>query len=173
MQGLTFVFTGVLDSLERDDAVNLVKRYGGKVTGAPSSKTSYVVLGNDAGPKKIETIRKNNIRTINENGLFQLIRTLPAHGGTGKVGAAAAAKKEAEEKKMKELASEMDKLEKEKMKQQKMGEQAKGGGGSGVAAAGTAGESQLWTEKYAPTAIKDIIGNKGLVEKLQRWLRDW
>ena len=34
-------------------------------------------------------------------------------------------------------------------------------------------DSQLWTEKYAPTTMKDIIGNKGLVEKLQRWLRDW
>jgi replication factor C subunit 1 len=34
-------------------------------------------------------------------------------------------------------------------------------------------ENQLWTEKYAPTMMKDIIGNKGLVEKLQRWLRDW
>jgi len=167
------VFTGVLDSLDRDDAVNLVKRYGGKVTGAPSSKTSYVVLGNDAGPKKIETIRKNNIRTINEDGLFQLIRTLPAYGGTGKVGAAAAAKKEAEDKKIKELASEMDKLEKEKMKQQKIAEKAKATGGSGATAAAAVAESQLWTEKYAPTAIKDIIGNKALVEKLQRWLRDW
>ena len=173
MQGLTFVFTGVLDSLDRDDAVNLVKRYGGKVTGAPSSKTSYVVLGNDAGPKKIETIRKNNIRTINEDGLFQLIRTLPAYGGTGKVGATAAAKKEAEDKKIKELASEMDKLEKEKMKQQKIAEKAKATGGSGATAAAAVAESQLWTEKYAPTAIKDIIGNKALVEKLQRWLRDW
>src|SRR5271170_1170185 len=156
-QGLTFVFTGVLDSIERDDAVNLVKRYGGKVTGAPSSKTSYVVLGNDAGPKKIETIRKNNIPTINEDGLFQLIRTLPAHGGTGKVGQQAAAKKEAEEKKMLDLAKEMETQAKE---------QAKVAGAPAV-------DSQLWTERYAPATIKDILGNKGLVEKLQRWLRDW
>jgi len=137
--------------------MNLVKRYGGKVTSAPSSKTSYVVLGNDAGPKKIETIRKNNIPTINEDGLFQLIRTLPAHGGTGKVGQQAAAKKEAEKKKMADMAKDMEKQAKE---------QAKVAGAPGV-------DSQLWTEKYAPTNMKDIIGNKGLVEKLQRWLRDW
>jgi replication factor C subunit 1 len=157
LQGLTFVFTGVLESIERDDAVNLVKQYGGKVTGAPSSKTSYVVLGNDAGPKKIETIRKNNITTINEDGLFKLIATLPAHGGTGKVGQQAAAKKEAETKKMTEMAKEMEKQAKE---QEKV---------AGVSAV----ESQLWTERYAPTMIKDIIGNKGLVEKLGRWLKDW
>ena len=33
--------------------------------------------------------------------------------------------------------------------------------------------SMLWTEKYAPTQIKDIIGNKGNVEKLEAWLKTW
>jgi replication factor C subunit 1 len=150
------VFTGVLESIDRDDAVNLVKRYGGKVTGAPSSKTSYVVLGSDAGPKKIETIKKNNIPTINEDGLFQLIRTLPAHGGTGKAGQLAAAKKEAEDKKVREMAKEMAAQAKVQQK-----------------STGSTVESQLWTEKYAPTVIKDVIGNKILVEKLQRWLKAW
>lgn len=32
---------------------------------------------------------------------------------------------------------------------------------------------QLWTVKYAPTQIAQICGNKGQVEKLQRWLRNW
>ncbi|KMU73608.1 replication factor C subunit 1 [Coccidioides immitis RMSCC 3703] len=67
LAGLSFVFTGVLDSLGRDEGQALVKRYGGKVTGAPSSKTSYVVLGSDAGPKKLATIRKHNLKTINES----------------------------------------------------------------------------------------------------------
>lgn len=154
------MFTGVLDTLDREEAVNLVKRYGGKVTSAPSSKTSYVVLGSDAGPKKIETIRKNNIPTINEDGLLQLIRNLPAHGGTGKAGQVAAAKKEAEEKKIVEMAKEMDAQAKERAK-------------SSTKGPSVAVETQLWTEKYAPTSIKDIIGNKSLVEKLQRWLHDW
>jgi len=153
---LTFVFTGILESIERDDAVNLVKRYGGKVTGAPSSKTDYVVLGSEAGPKKLETIRKNNIKTINEDGLFQLIRSLPARGGSGKTGQQAASKKAEEEKKIKETAKEMEAREK-----------------AAEAAGGTPAQFQLWTEKHKPTALKDIIGNKGLVEKLQRWLHNW
>src|SRR5213078_2975402 len=41
LAGLSFVFTGVLDSLGREEGQALVKRYGGKVTTAPSSKTSY------------------------------------------------------------------------------------------------------------------------------------
>jgi replication factor C subunit 1 len=154
------VFTGILESIDRDDAVNLVKRYGGKVTGAPSSKTSYVVLGSDAGPKKIEMIRKNKIPTINEDGLFQLIRTLPAHGGTGKSGQVAAAKKEAEDKKVMQIAKEMD------IQAKAQQTKAQHTGGPTV-------DSQLWTEKYAPKVLKDVCGNKTLVEKLQRWLHAW
>jgi hypothetical protein len=41
----------------------------------------------------------------------------------------------------------------------------------------TAGRSsinaQLWTEKYAPIHMKEICGNKGLVEKLRKWLEEW
>ena len=126
------------------------------MTGAPSSKTDYVVLGSDAGPKKLDTIRKNKIATINEDGLFQLIRTLPARGGSGKTGQEAAAKKAEQEKKIKQTAKEMEAREK-----------------AAEAAGGTPAQFQLWTEKHKPTALKDIIGNKGLVEKLQRWLHDW
>ncbi len=79
------------------------------------------------------------------------------------MGQHAVAKKEAEDKKMMELAKEME----VQAKQQASKQQAKAVTGVPVV------ESQLWTEKYAPTTMKDIIGNKGLVEKLQRWLRDW
>ena len=91
-----------------------------------------------------------------------MIRTLPAHGGTGKVGQAAAIKNKAEEKKIMDMAKEME----VQAKQQAAKAAAKAGGGPVV-------DSQLWTEKYAPTVIKDVIGNKTLVEKLQRWLHDW
>ena len=64
---------------------------------------------------------------------------------------------------MMELAKEME----VQAKQQASKQQAKAVTGGAVV------ESQLWTERYAPTTMKDIIGNKGLVEKLQRWLRDW
>lgn len=56
LDGLTFVFTGVLDSLEREDAMDLVKRYGGRVTGNISKKTSYVVMGEGAGESKLSKV---------------------------------------------------------------------------------------------------------------------
>ena len=59
MEGLSFVITGVLESVERDDAADLIQRYGGKVTGSVSKKTSYLVVGRDAGESKISKVRTN------------------------------------------------------------------------------------------------------------------
>lgn len=46
-----------------------------KVTQSVSSKTSYVVLGADAGPKKLDMIKKNKISTLDEDGFLNLIGT--------------------------------------------------------------------------------------------------
>lgn len=176
--GLTFVFTGLLESLQREEGIELVKRYGGKVTGGPSSKTSYVVLGNDAGPKKLETIAKYNLKVINENGLFELIRRLPANGGEGKAAEKFEAKKREEESKVARLAAEMDEQEKRAVKEATAA--LKAGNAGNETAAGNPRQhgasrmdSRLWTVKYAPTTTSMICGNKAQVDKLQAWLRAW
>ncbi|EWC47549.1 hypothetical protein DRE_03169 [Drechslerella stenobrocha 248] len=156
LAGLTFVFTGNQQSISREDATELVKRYGGKVTGAPSRKTSYVVVGSEAGPKKLETIRELNLKTIDEDGLFALISKLPAHGGDSAAGQAAAKKAKEEEKKIQEIAREM-----KPNTAVAPGKEAKDPG------------AQLWTVKYSPASMKEICGNKGQVEKLQKWLQNW
>ena len=173
LAGLTFVFTGILDTLQREDGQNLVKRYGGKVTGAPSKKTSFVVLGSDAGPKKLETIQQFGLKTINEHGLFELIRKLPANGGDGKAAEQFEAKKKKEEGKIEKEAAEMAKAERAEARKA-----ASNATGSQLAPTGDADPSRppdnrLWTVKYAPTATTMICGNKGQVEKLQAWLRAW
>jgi len=71
--GMTFVFTGDLSSISREDATDLVKRYGGRVTGAPSSKTTYLVVGEDPGASKLEKAKKHNIKQIDEDELLNLI----------------------------------------------------------------------------------------------------
>ncbi|PWY71904.1 chromosome transmission fidelity factor [Aspergillus eucalypticola CBS 122712] len=175
LAGLSFVFTGVLDTLGRDEGQNLVKKYGGKVTGAPSSKTSYVVLGADAGPKKLATIKQHNLKTINEEGLFELIRRLPANGGDGKAAEQHEAKKKAEEEKIRAMAAEIDREEKRKAAAARntapSGPQPPSSSQSTTQSTKT--DDRLWTTKYAPTSMNMICGNKGVVEKLQNWLRDW
>jgi replication factor C subunit 1 len=172
LAGLVFVFTGILDTLGREEGQELVKKYGGKVTGGPSSKTSYVVLGSDAGPKKLETIQKHNLKTINEDGLFELIRRLPAYGGSGKAAEKHAAKKQADEDKVLKMAAEID-AEEKKQEAAKAKAKYQQNGPTPLAAHGPPVDDQLWTTKYAPTSINMICGNKGAVEKIQRWLRNW
>ncbi|KAL8667106.1 MAG: hypothetical protein Q9202_001028 [Teloschistes flavicans] len=176
LAGLTFVFTGILDSLGREEGQELVKRYGGKVTTTPSSKTSYVVLGNDAGPKKLETIQKHSLTTIKENGLFELIRKLPTNGGGGKAAEKHDEKKAKEEQKARDLAAEMEREEKKAAAAARKDKNTSRGVSSDRPANVTSSQSidsRLWTVKYAPTATSMICGNKTQVEKLQAWLRAW
>jgi replication factor C subunit 1 len=179
LAGLTFVFTGVLQSLGRDEGIELVKKYGGKVTTAPSSRTSFVVIGNDAGPSKLEKIRKMGIKTVMEEGLFDLIRTLPANGGDGIAAEKHAEKKAADEEKTRKAAEEIEKKEKARAKQAAQAQKTAAsatGPGSALKAAQLKklnSDDRLWVDKYAPDNLGQVAGNKGLVEKLQRWLRAW
>lgn len=51
------MITGVLESIERDDAKSLVERYGGKVMQNVSKNTKYLVIGRDPGEAKISKVR--------------------------------------------------------------------------------------------------------------------
>ncbi|KAF3482797.1 replication factor C subunit 1 [Arthroderma uncinatum] len=175
LAGLSFVFTGILQTLGREQGQTLVKKYGGKSMTAPSSKTSYVVLGSDAGPKKLETIQKYKLKTINEEGLFELIRKLPANGGDGKAAIQYAEKKKAEEQKIKEMAAEIDREEKKRTvsKAPAPSVLSQSSKSKSIGDKNEAVDDRLWTTKYAPTSLNMICGNKGTVEKLQHWLRTW
>lgn len=179
LAGLTFVFTGQLDRLGREQGQNLVKQYGGKVTTAPSKKTSYVVLGADAGPKKLATIKQHGLKVIGEDGLFELVKRLPANGGDSAAAEKMADKRAKEEEEMKKAAADMDKQErarlaaaKPKPKPQTAGDSQPTSQKSGKGKEAAEGpDTRLWTVRYAPTQLSQICGNKGQVEKLARWLR--
>ncbi|XP_048402000.1 replication factor C subunit 1 isoform X3 [Stegostoma tigrinum] len=77
LEGLSFVITGVLESMERDDAKSLIERYGGKLTGNVSKKTSYLVTGREGGRAKLDKAESLGTKQIDEDGLLDLIRRLP------------------------------------------------------------------------------------------------
>ncbi|KAG6906768.1 hypothetical protein DXG01_012244 [Tephrocybe rancida] len=157
LAGLSFVFTGELTSFSREEAIDLAKRYGGRVVGQPSSKTDYVVLGLNAGPSKIATIEKHKIRTVSEDEFLALIGSRKG----GKVDEKTKKKMEKEEAAIKQAAKELEKRERE--------ERANVGSNANAVDP----KSQLWTTRYAPQSLKEICGNKSQVEKLQAWLHDW
>ncbi|XP_059194050.1 replication factor C subunit 1 [Centropristis striata] len=77
LEGCVFVLTGVMESMERDDAKSLIERYGGKVTGNISKKTTYLVQGRDSGVSKLEKAESLGTKILDEDGLLELIRTKP------------------------------------------------------------------------------------------------
>ncbi|XP_015273700.1 PREDICTED: replication factor C subunit 1 isoform X2 [Gekko japonicus] len=93
LEGLTFVITGILESIERDEAKSLIERYGGKVTGNISKKTNYLVKGRDSGASKSEKASALGTKIVDEDGLFELIRTMPGKKSKYEVAAEAEAKK--------------------------------------------------------------------------------
>ena len=70
--GKTFVLTGTLPTLKRDEAKSLIQNAGGKVTSSVSSKTDFVVVGEDAG-SKLEKAEKLGIKQLSEAELLEML----------------------------------------------------------------------------------------------------
>ncbi|HEY6228863.1 MAG TPA: NAD-dependent DNA ligase LigA [Verrucomicrobiae bacterium] len=70
--GKTFVLTGTLPTLKRDEAAAKIEAAGGKVFGSVSKKTDYVVAGEDAG-SKLEKAKQLGVAVIDEAGLLLLL----------------------------------------------------------------------------------------------------
>ena len=70
--GLTFVITGTLPTMKRDEAAELIKKNGGKVSGSVSKKTNYVLAGEEAG-SKLTKAKELDIAVITEAELFSML----------------------------------------------------------------------------------------------------
>ncbi len=70
--GKTFVITGTLPTLKRDEAKDLIQQAGGKVTDSVSKKTDYVVVGEEAG-SKLQKAQSLGITCLSEAELLQLL----------------------------------------------------------------------------------------------------
>jgi DNA ligase (NAD+) len=72
LAGLTFVLTGTLPKMTREEAKEKIETAGGKTAGSVSKKTSYVVAGDEAG-SKLDRARELKIPVIDEEGLLALL----------------------------------------------------------------------------------------------------
>ncbi len=73
---LTFVLTGTLPVLTRDEAKALIEEAGGKVSGSVSKKTNYVVAGAEAG-SKLDKAHELGVLVLDEDGLRKLLKDGP------------------------------------------------------------------------------------------------
>lgn len=73
LAGLTFVITGTLPTLSRDEAKALIEQHGGKVTGSVSNKTDYLLAGDKAG-SKLTKAEQLGVQVLSEDALQALLR---------------------------------------------------------------------------------------------------
>lgn len=71
--GMTFVVTGTLPTFSRKEAKDFIENLGGKVTDSVSAKTSFLVVGEDAG-SKLDKAKKLGVKTLDESALKALGR---------------------------------------------------------------------------------------------------
>jgi len=71
--GMTFVLTGTLPTMTRDEATAIIKNHGGKATGSVSKKTTYVLAGEEAG-SKLTKAQSLGIPVISEEEFLQMLQ---------------------------------------------------------------------------------------------------
>lgn len=73
LENLTFVLTGTLPNLSRDEATEIIESHGGKTSSSVSKNTSFVLLGENAG-SKLDKAQKLGIKTISEQELLDMVK---------------------------------------------------------------------------------------------------
>ncbi len=73
LNGLSIVISGVFVHHSRDEYKNMIEQNGGKNVGSISSKTSFILAGDNMGPSKLEKATKLGIRIISEEEFLKLI----------------------------------------------------------------------------------------------------
>ncbi|XP_010535736.1 PREDICTED: replication factor C subunit 1 isoform X3 [Tarenaya hassleriana] len=169
LAGLTFVISGTLDSLEREEAEDLVKRYGGRITGSVSKKTNYLLCDEDIGGRKSSKAKELGTKFLTEDGLFDMIRSSkptkasPSQSSKKSVEKVAAPpkripeKEETKSKSLVKISSDKGSSHSSPMKHKKQNLQS----------------SLPWTEKYRPKVPNEIVGNQSLITQLHNWLVHW
>lgn len=171
LAGLTFVISGTLDSLEREEAEDLIKRHGGRVTGSVSKKTNYLLCDEDIGGAKSTKAKELGTPFVTEDGLFDMIRaSKPMKAIVQEESKKSVQKVTASFPKKSPQNIEMKSTSAPKAPSERMI--------TGTSPAKRKGQniqqsSLAWTEKYRPRTPNEIVGNQQLVKQLHTWLAHW
>ena len=163
LEGVTVVVSGVLDSLEREEAEDYVKRHGGKVTSTVSGKTTYLLVGMDCGKSKYNKAKQHGTTLIDEDGLFAMV--------------AACGEKPAVEE-IKPEPAPASAAAKSPVPTPKPSPKPSAAAPSApppapVKKAKGEDETPLWVNKYKPNQPAQLIGNGAKIAELRKFLTTW
>lgn len=163
LEGVTVVVSGVLDSLEREEAEDYVKRHGGKVTSTVSGKTTYLLVGMDCGKSKYNKAKQHGTTLIDEDGLFAMVAACGEKPAVEEIKpepapAPAAAKSPVPTPKPSPKPSAAAPTAPPPAPVKK----AKG-----------EDETPLWVNKYKPNQPAQLIGNGAKIAELRKFLTTW
>eukprot|EP00126_Sphaerothecum_destruens_P004665 Sdes_comp18309_c0_seq1m8020 len=179
LEGLVFVITGELETLSRDDATNLVRKYGGKATSSVSRNTSYVVVGRDAGAKKLELIAKHGTKQLSEEEFYSFIESRPAKVSKYETSLPATTPTVSSVQRETDSKAFFVRPEDDKKDGVKQGNSMASSSASfplpKSALKSSVGpvETELFVDKYRPKSLDDLIGNKAVILRLKKWLQSW
>lgn len=163
LTGLTFVVSGVLESMERGVFEDFVRRHGGRVTSAVSGRSDFLVVGDKVGRSKVETAAEKGVDLITEDGVWQLVAATSGLVGGGTGGGAGA-----------EGSRAVEKVEKvEKIAGRGNANVSADAGGAAGAKPTASKDQELWVDKYKPKTSADLVGNNQMVSNLKSWLSTW
>ena len=144
LTGKTFVISGVLDSMKREEMERYIKQHGGRVTSAVSGKTTFLVVGSFTGKTKYKTAKDKGIALINEDGVFSLI------AATGGIPVPVPEVQE-------QLPCGVNQVSEDAKENNVKNDRG----------------HDLWVEKWRPQKSADLVGNNTLVGTLRLWLQQW
>lgn len=158
LEGKTFVLTGEMSALSREQAEDIIKRNGGKVTTSVSGRTSYIVVGSDPGPSKMEKAERLSIPQLDRDSFLDLIDSVAStpHHKKIKTDASANAGSEPIVESKPSIPKAVSQLPLKELR---------------IPTKTT--KNTMWTDRYAPQSSSELLGNPGNYTKLKEYLQSW
>ncbi|EFC45766.1 replication factor C large subunit [Naegleria gruberi] len=150
----SFVITGQMESLDRDEMEDLIKQYGGVIRGNVSGRTSFVVVGDGPGESKMKKVREHKTKQLSEDDLLEMIAKSNPSGKDS----------------MDETDDDVSPPPQKFIPPSKPN--SVGASTTQVIKSKNA-DDQLWVEKYKPSTSSQIIGHNKECGLLLNWLKEW
>ncbi|THD25172.1 Replication factor C subunit 1 [Fasciola hepatica] len=203
LKGKTFLITGILECIERDDAHALIERCGGKVMKTLGKKTGYLIVGREAGAGKLAKAEVLKTKQLNEDEFLNMISELCNEQPVSKIESpqpkATPSKKEAIKKqptpqKKVDHSTTSSTKKKEKREEAPLTDtkspsktltakpvvtkpsQADRPQLMNIDFSALSTGHELWVDKYRPTSLRTLIGQSGAnspANRLYTWLSSW